>query len=1149
MKNWIIALAALATTHTGVLGQVSYGGSPAGAQLAAVEVRLPAVNTDSLMAADILEEEQNLPFRFGQPVNLDLSPDRIPEAWSELPDGSRVWKIEIWSPGAYSLNFIFDVFRLKTGAEMYIYTPDMAFIRGKFDVRNVREHGKLGVAPLPGDRAVIEFRLLPGVPYEGTPFVLGSAVHGYKDVFFNKSQKGFGDSGSCNINVNCPQGADWQNAKKGVAMILNAGGSRLCTGSMINDVPQSGTPYFLTADHCHGNDVATWVFMFNYESPSCANVDGPTNQTVSGCAVRARYAASDVMLLELNSRPQDFYDVWYNGWNNVDQAAPQSVIIHHPRGDIKKITFENDPLVSSDYGSGGGNSHWATGSYEAGTTEPGSSGSPIFNLQQQIVGQLHGGPASCTSLTEDYYGKVAVSWNGGGTNATRLSNWLDPEGTGATEVPGGLNADPVANLSANKTTGFTGPGCPPFAVNFTAQAVNLDPPFTSITWNFPGGTPANSANSLTPPAVIYANPGVYDVSVEICNAETCIVKNRPAYINVIGMINALPFVETFENETSLWEIVNPDNGLTWDFRTVQGSTPGNRAAYMPFYNYTGSGQRDGLVSPVFDFTGFESVSLRFDYAYPQSSAFVQARDSLIVYYSTNCGQTWQRVWARAEGAATPFSTAPAPTWGAFVPQQASHWCHSTNITGVSCPELAIPQLAGTAGVRFKFEGFNRYGNNLYLDNINVTGIETCTLAGNITAPTGEFCMGDVVNLGFEGNASVNAQYQWTADGGSIIGGAGDPTVQIRRNDAGSVVVGVRVASDGCIFESQRELVFRGVSAVFSAQPNTACAGDTVVVQFTGTSEQGVTYEWDFGLGSVVSGQEGGPYRVVWNEGGDWPVKLITRVGECESQSVRIVRVRKPDARFVISAENACVGEPVLVSIVGSVGADEHVWDFGGATVQSGSGAGPYVVVFDNPGDKSLSHLAVVGPCTAQFSRGISIQAFPSLSHEYDEPIFVFRVRDTVVVSAQSNGQWTEWDFDGGTVVENISETGTSAFRVTWTTLGTKDVAVVAGNGSCATDTLRFTVIVTEWTRRGDPEREEPKVYPQPAAGVLTLFHPNPAPGKAVLLDAAGREVVNVALPAGTARELSLKDVPAGVYSLRLTLSTGERFERAVVVGH
>jgi PKD repeat protein len=1122
-------------------GQVSFGGQPWSSSEPVVEIRLPAVNVDSLLAADAIEEAMNLPFRFGYPIALGLSPDRVPEAWSEAADGTRLWRTEIWSPGAYSMNFIFDYFRLPEGTEMYLYTPDKTYVRGKFDIRNVREHGKLGVAPLPGDRVVVEYRVMPGAQDAAVPFVLGTVVHGYKDVFFNKSRKGFGDSGSCNINVNCPQGADWQNAKKGVAMILSASGSRLCTGSLINDVPQSGTPYFLTADHCHGNDVAAWVFMFNYESPSCDNVDGPTQQTISGCTVRARHAPSDMMLLELNDRPQYFYDVWYNGWNREDLPAPQSVVIHHPRGDVKKITFENDPLISSTFGSGGNaDTHWATGTYEEGTTEPGSSGSPIFNGQQQIVGQLHGGPASCTSLTEDYFGKVAVSWNGGGTPGTQLSHWLDPQGTGANAIAGGLNAAPIANLSGTPTFGVAGAGCPPLLVTFTAQAFNFPPPYTSITWNFPGGSPSVYSAGMTPPPILYSTPGTYDVRVEICNADTCIVKHRPQYIRVVGMISALPFVETFEDEAPSWQMSNPDGSLTWDFATVQGSAPGNRAAVMPFYNYPTQGQRDGLISPVFDFTGYQGVRLRFEYAYPRSSFFVQALDSLIVYYSTNCGQTWQRLWARAEGAVTPFATAPAPTFGGFTPSQAAHWCHSTTFPGVFCPDIPVPQVAGLAGVRFKFEGYNRHGNNLYLDNIRLSGISSCTLNGAIYTNRPMACIGDAVTFGFEGNAASDAQYEWTVTGGSILGSPTAPTIDVRRNEPGTAVVSVRVASEGCVYETQREFAFDGVAAVFSAQPNPACAGDTVVIAFTGNPSDGVTYQWDFGTGNVLSGQGPGPYRVVWNENGDLPVRLVTREGMCESMGVRLIRMRKPDAKFVVSTQNACVGEPILVTFVGSTPAQEHIWDFGGGAVESGTGPGPYVVVYPQAGAASISHLAVIESCAAQFRTGLTINDYPQISHPYDGPINVRRERDTIFLQAFSDGQWVQWDFGGGTVVEDVSSPGTSAFRVVWMEAGMRQASVWAGNGPCVTDTLRIPVEVGEWTRRPDSwPGVTARVYPQPAGEALTVHHPHPGAARLTLYDVTGRAALERTFAAGEPRTLPVHALPEGVYALRLTIAGPE----------
>ncbi|MCP3938976.1 MAG: hypothetical protein GY708_26820, partial [Actinomycetia bacterium] len=117
-------------------------------------------------------------------------------------------------------------------------------------------------------------------------------------------------------------------------------------------------------------------------------------------------------------------------------------MISYPRGDARKIAFDNDPPVD---GTNYGSTHWriddsnpdpAHLAYELGTTEPASSGSPLFDQNHRVVGQLHGGTASCSSDTYDEYGKVDASWTGGGTPATRMSDWLDPLGTGAMFVDG-----------------------------------------------------------------------------------------------------------------------------------------------------------------------------------------------------------------------------------------------------------------------------------------------------------------------------------------------------------------------------------------------------------------------------------------------------------------------------------------------------------------------------------------------------------------------------------------------------------------------------------------------------------------------------------------------------------------------------------------
>ena len=128
-------------------------------------------------------------------------------------------------------------------------------------------------------------------------------------------------------------------------MILTSGGSRLCTGSMVNNTAQDLTPYFLTANHClGGND--SWIFMFNYESSGCQNQNGLTNMTVSGSTLLANSATSDFALLELNESIPEDYNVFFSGWDVTGNTPNIPVCIHHPSGDIKKITFDEDNASS-----------------------------------------------------------------------------------------------------------------------------------------------------------------------------------------------------------------------------------------------------------------------------------------------------------------------------------------------------------------------------------------------------------------------------------------------------------------------------------------------------------------------------------------------------------------------------------------------------------------------------------------------------------------------------------------------------------------------------------------------------------------------------------------------------------------------------------
>lgn len=430
-----IGLLILFSTSVAALAQISAGGEPV-THTAAIKSSPPAVTMGqvdiaALLVEDSIEEEIGLPYRFGFPFDVSYSLQNS-GVWEDLADGGRIWRLAISSPGAFSINLLYENFWIPQGAKLWVYSQDRSMTLGAFTDRNNKDHGQFATAPVSGDAIVVEYYEPANVRGQGR-FTIWRVVHAYKDMFNyggTKYNKGYGSSGSCNNNANCPIGDDWQVEKRSVAMILLSNGTRWCSGSMINNVREDETPYFLTANHCLGGE-SNWIIMFKYESPGCTNQNGPTNFTVQGTTLLASSSTSDFALVLLDDSPPESYNIAFSGWSNINTPAPNACGIHHPAGDIKKISFDYDAVNSANYLQTSGTTHWRVAQWDDGTTEGGSSGSPLYDPQHRIVGQLHGGYASCASLTADWYGKFSLSWDGS-SSSNRLRDWLDPDNTGAT---------------------------------------------------------------------------------------------------------------------------------------------------------------------------------------------------------------------------------------------------------------------------------------------------------------------------------------------------------------------------------------------------------------------------------------------------------------------------------------------------------------------------------------------------------------------------------------------------------------------------------------------------------------------------------------------------------------------------------------------
>ncbi|MBL7951050.1 MAG: trypsin-like peptidase domain-containing protein [Flavobacteriales bacterium] len=436
------------TLFSNAYAQVEHGGVPVSLNRSLeqpVGVRLPNVDVAALAAQDAVnDQDKSIPWRFGKnhAVSLDLDNSGT---WTTLDDGSRLWRLGLECPGALSVNFEFHDYRPAPGGRIFVLDQWGGHI-GAFTAANDDGGHVLGVQAVKGARIIVEYHV-PAAGPRGD-LRIGQVTHGYRDVFHYA--RGLGDSGTCNNNVICPEGDPWRDQIRSVAMIT-VSGSGICTGTLINNCAQNGTPYFLTANHClPGNlNVSTWVFRFNWQSGSCASdLNGPTNQTVSGATLLANSAGTDVALLQLNSTPPSTYNVYYSGWDRSGTTPTAQTCIHHPSGDIKKISFDTNSPTQATYG---GASCWRIATWEDGTTEPGSSGSGLWDQNKRLIGQLYGGDANCSNNVNDYFGRMDLSF-------PLLQTWL---GTCGNTLNGYDPNAPVLALDAQATSiaGASGNNC------------------------------------------------------------------------------------------------------------------------------------------------------------------------------------------------------------------------------------------------------------------------------------------------------------------------------------------------------------------------------------------------------------------------------------------------------------------------------------------------------------------------------------------------------------------------------------------------------------------------------------------------------------------------------------------------------------------
>ncbi len=393
-------------------------------------VHAPPIDLQAVAREDVERERLALPYRFAIPNRVFVTPEDN-GTWESIGENTLVWRLRVSSPGAVSLNLGFGRFQMPEAGHMLIYAADHSHLLRPVTAEDNAGHAEFWSPVVPSDEVVVEVTLPPSARDE-LDLELTSVNVGYRG--FGRVQ--FEKAGSCNIDVICPEGDAWRDEIPSVA-VYSRGGGLVCTGFMVNNTAEDQTPYFLTANHCGvtSGNAASVVVYWDYESPTCGQQGGGSlDQWQSGSYWRAAYSPSDFTLVELDEDPNSAWGIAFAGWDRSNADPNGAVAIHHPSCDEKSISFEYDPCTTTSYlgtSNPGDGTHIRVIDWDAGTTEPGSSGSPLFDQNHHAVGQLHGGYAACGNDLSDWYGRFSVSWDGGGSSSSRLRDWLDPGNTGA----------------------------------------------------------------------------------------------------------------------------------------------------------------------------------------------------------------------------------------------------------------------------------------------------------------------------------------------------------------------------------------------------------------------------------------------------------------------------------------------------------------------------------------------------------------------------------------------------------------------------------------------------------------------------------------------------------------------------------------------
>lgn len=580
-------------------------------------------------------------------------------------------------------------------------------------------------------------------------------------------------------------------------------------------------------------------------------------------------------------------------------------------------------------------------------------------------------------------------------------------------------------------------------------------------------------------------------------------------INVYLSALPLPYTEDFESgdfNSGQWLIDNPDNDISWQVTTVGGISPGANAAKIDFYNYTIPEQRDGLTTPLISLVGYNSAQLDFDHAYRNISQIVA--DSLIVYVSPNCGQTWNVELATAEDGTGSFMTQTTNTTAPFTPSIADDWCFSGGV-GASCLSVNLDAYLGQE-IFVKFESYSEgsYGNNLFIDNINIHGVHDSLLpTPNFTTNSSLICEGDSVL--FNGLSSENITgWNWSFPGGvPSTSTLQNPIVYYATSGNYDVILTVSNNFGTQTLTSTGAIAVHSIPTVnIMTAPLSICIGDSVQITASGGAN---SYTWNNGLGIGISKTVSPSQTTVYTVIG-------TDTNSCSSTASITVTVEDEPLVSVNAASlEICNGQTIALIVTGAI---NYTW-----TPTAGLSAGSDDTLNANPTSTTFYTVEGSNNC------GTDTETFTITVNPVPVSPVITQNGNNLSVTLQS-GETATWTYNG----VNAGSGGT----ITMIGNGTYGVTVTNSFSCQANASENFDLDATS-TQELDLNHSL-SVYPNPSDGLFTIEFDAKSTVKLWIIDGLGKRITKTLYyKEGIHLDvINLSEAPAGVYTLMFDSEDG-----------